>query len=254
MSRLPAGTPCLSLASARLDVGMERFGPTGTPDYESSATYPLRRCRVSQFQQMGRHPCRGPGPDTGISRGTDSSHTDVGGYYSFRRIGLTKPARWLRTIAGGLAIGTLLHLIAPYTLVPLTHLVASFIEADSVAGRFGTQFDQQAGQNWQFFVLALSISWIQAGFFEEFIYRGFLLNKLSEADEDAMDRLERCGHPLNQLFRAGSPALSRCRERRVRRLGFSCAHRCLSAHQEATLGDHRGTRVLRYAGVFTALS
>ena len=103
-----------------------------------------------------------------------------GGYYSFRRIGLTKPARWLRTIAGGLAIGTLLHLIAPYTLVPLTHLVASFIEADSVAGRFGTQFDQQAGQNWQFFVLALSISWIQAGFFEEFIYRGFLLNKLSE--------------------------------------------------------------------------
>ena len=104
----------------------------------------------------------------------------MGGYYSFRRIGLTKPARWLRTIAGGLAIGTLLHLIAPYTLVPLTHLVASFIEANSVAGRFGTQFDQQAGQNWQFFVLALSISWIQAGFFEEFIYRGFLLNKLSE--------------------------------------------------------------------------
>ena len=90
----------------------------------------------------------------------------------WRDVGLRAPSNWKKTIVLALIIATIHQLISTFVLIPfLQQVTGQTIDLSLV--------DQLEG-NLAMLGLSLIIAWLLAGFGEEFVYRGYLLNRFAD--------------------------------------------------------------------------
>ncbi len=90
----------------------------------------------------------------------------------WRSVGLRRPAQWRRTLLVGVAAGVVYQFFSLYVLEPLIVLLTG--EAIDLS-----QFAQIKGNVFAFFAFLLLI-WTFAAFGEEFVHRGYLMNRVAE--------------------------------------------------------------------------
>jgi len=90
----------------------------------------------------------------------------------WRAVGLRRPARWPRTIAVALAAAVVLQLVSLYVTVPL---------ATRITGQPPdlSEFRELIG-NAKLVLLGLAVVWTLAAFGEEFVHRGYLMNRVAD--------------------------------------------------------------------------
>jgi membrane protease YdiL (CAAX protease family) len=89
-----------------------------------------------------------------------------------RGVGLQRPSNWGRTLLFGLTAGVAYQFFSLYVLEPL---IARFTgELPDVS-----LFRPLIG-NWGFLLLSLVVAWTIAAFGEEFVYRGYFMNRIAE--------------------------------------------------------------------------
>lgn len=92
----------------------------------------------------------------------------------WRDVGLRRPRNWLLSLVAGIAIGASLALVGNLIIRPLVyHLVGESVVVDP------RDFSYLQGNLPLFLVLVPSI-WLLAGFAEEMVYRGYVLNRLTD--------------------------------------------------------------------------
>ena len=90
----------------------------------------------------------------------------------WRAVGLRRPARWRDTLLLGIAVGVVYQLFSLYLLEPLIVLVTGKpIDLSQFAPVKANVF---------LLVLFLVLVWTLAAFGEELVYRGYLMNRISE--------------------------------------------------------------------------
>ena len=90
----------------------------------------------------------------------------------WRGVGLKRPASWGRTVALGAAAGATFQLFGTYVLEPLiVRLTGQAVDL--------SQFGNLRG-NVAMLLILLAIVWTLAAFGEEFVYRGYLMNRVAE--------------------------------------------------------------------------
>jgi len=96
------------------------------------------------------------------------------GYLSFRALGMTKPQNWNHFAVAAVLLTAILFIASKTTLGPLASLVGEQIS--SAQGLTDTiDFT-----DWKIYLLFLGVSVFTAGFLEEIVYRGYLLQRLAE--------------------------------------------------------------------------
>jgi hypothetical protein len=90
----------------------------------------------------------------------------------WRRVGLSRPVSWPRTILVGTVVGTGYQLLDIHVIVPLLHRLTG--EALDLS-----QFLPIRG-NVAYLLIWLAISWTLAALGEEMAFRGYLLNRLTD--------------------------------------------------------------------------
>lgn len=96
----------------------------------------------------------------------------LGGFASFDDLGMRRPRSWAAELGLGLALGLALFLVRFLLLHPASVWAASLVDGATLH----TPSELVAAKPWAFarqIVLAI----VHAGFFEEFVYRGYLLNE-----------------------------------------------------------------------------
>ena len=92
---------------------------------------------------------------------------------SLKSIGFRSPSRWTQTFLIALAAAIALQLISTYITEPLiarfTHQRSDLSQFREIVGNLGVT------------LVWLAIVWTFAAFGEEFVYRGYVLNRLAEA-------------------------------------------------------------------------
>jgi membrane protease YdiL (CAAX protease family) len=90
----------------------------------------------------------------------------------WRAVGLKRPARWRHTLLLGIAVGVVYQFFSLYVLEPLIVLLTGkSIDLSQFAPAEGNVF---------LLSLFLVIVWTLAAFGEEFVYRGYLMNRVAE--------------------------------------------------------------------------
>jgi len=97
------------------------------------------------------------------------------GFYGFKRIGLGRPASWPRELLLGLAVSLVVFLIARSLLAPLTDLIVAGLKLEP-----GVKVSEELKGNLGLYIEYMVLSVTTAGFFEEFIFRGYLLNRIAD--------------------------------------------------------------------------
>jgi membrane protease YdiL (CAAX protease family) len=97
------------------------------------------------------------------------------GYYSFREMGFTKTRSWPRTILIGAVLAGFLFVVSKSVLSPISLVISNYIGGSDTQG---------IAQSWDItdikvFLGFLAASIFMGGILEEYIYRGFLLNKIA---------------------------------------------------------------------------
>ena len=95
------------------------------------------------------------------------------GYLSFRTLGMRAPTSFARFATAGLALTALLVIASKSLLGPLAHQVGGWI-SDTPGISDGVDFT-----DWRVYLAYLGISIFTAGFLEEVVYRGYLLQRLA---------------------------------------------------------------------------
>jgi membrane protease YdiL (CAAX protease family) len=85
---------------------------------------------------------------------------------------LKRPARWLRTLSLGIAVGVAFQFFSLYLLEPLiVRFTGKYANLDQFAQIKGNVFA---------LCIFLVLVWTLAAFGEEFVYRGYLMNRVAE--------------------------------------------------------------------------
>ena len=90
----------------------------------------------------------------------------------WRGVGLKRPARWGRTLALGVVAGVAFQLFGTYVVEPLVvRMVGQPVDLSQFASLRG---------NVPLLLILLALVWTFAAFGEEFVYRGYLMNRVAE--------------------------------------------------------------------------
>lgn len=90
----------------------------------------------------------------------------------WRKIGLSRPTSWLRTIGIGIAVGLVYQAISILLISPLLqHFTNEPLDLNKVT---------PVHNNISLLILWLTISWTIAAFGEEMIFRGYILNRFAD--------------------------------------------------------------------------
>ena len=90
----------------------------------------------------------------------------------WRGVGLKRPARWGRAVLLGAVTGVTFQLFGTYVLEPLiVRLTGQPVDLSQFASLRGNVF---------FLLVMLALVWTFAAFGEEFVYRGYLMNRVAE--------------------------------------------------------------------------
>jgi membrane protease YdiL (CAAX protease family) len=86
-------------------------------------------------------------------------------------IGFSHPASWLRTIFGGLVLGTIIQFITIIFIEPFSEKITNTTHDHSIV--------ENVKGNWLSFVQWMLLVWVFVAFLEEGIYRGFLMTEFA---------------------------------------------------------------------------
>jgi membrane protease YdiL (CAAX protease family) len=89
-----------------------------------------------------------------------------------RGVGLQRPSSWGRTVLIGLGAGIAYQFLSLHVLEPL---IARF-----TGGLPDVSLFRPLIGSWGFLLLSMAVSWTVAAFGEEFMYRGYLMNRIAE--------------------------------------------------------------------------
>ncbi len=90
---------------------------------------------------------------------------------TWKTIGLERPENWFQTAAIGLVVGILAVLFGIFVISPLFRLAGQALGADMLSSLPG---------NLPFFIGLILTTWLLAAILEEMVYRGYLLNRLTD--------------------------------------------------------------------------
>lgn len=97
------------------------------------------------------------------------------GFYGFKRIGLDRPASWLIELRNGLLASLVIWLLARGVINPLSDLLGQALHAPPRPS-LTEELRGHPGLYVEYLVLSVST----AGFLEEFLYRGYLMNRIGD--------------------------------------------------------------------------
>lgn len=97
------------------------------------------------------------------------------GFYGFGRIGLGRPQSWPRELMLGALLSGIVFTLARFLVVPLTDLIVAVFQVKPAAG-----ISEEVRGNLGLYLEYMVLSVTTAGFLEEFLYRGYLLNRLAD--------------------------------------------------------------------------
>ena len=90
----------------------------------------------------------------------------------WRNLGLRRPSSWWSTLVLGVAVGVGYQYFSLYVLEPLiARLTGNLPDVSQFAPLIGNKF---------FLFLSLIVSWTLAGFGEELVFRGYLMNRVAD--------------------------------------------------------------------------
>lgn len=92
--------------------------------------------------------------------------------YPVKSLGLYNPNNWLKIISLGLLIAILVQLLGIYVLSPFFELFKGLPQADL------SVYEKIEGNN-SMLLIYLIVSWTTAGFGEELIFRGFIMEQIA---------------------------------------------------------------------------
>ncbi len=92
-------------------------------------------------------------------------------HVTWRSIGLSRPRSWSLAATGGIALGALAVLFSVTVISPVFRLVGESTTANTLAAVRG---------DWPRFLTLLIVTWPLAALLEEMVYRGYVLNRLSD--------------------------------------------------------------------------
>lgn len=91
---------------------------------------------------------------------------------SWKQIGFSRPVNWAHTIGVGIVAAILFQMLSIWLIVPLIQMITNQpLDLSQFEG---------LRSNWSYFIIALIASWTYAAFIEEFVYRGYLLNRFKD--------------------------------------------------------------------------
>lgn len=93
-------------------------------------------------------------------------------HMSWKQLGLSRPQNWLNTTVVAMVIAIAYEILDIKLILPVLHrLTGESLDLAAVASVKG---------NMQMLMLLIAASWISAAFPEEMLYRGYILNRLSD--------------------------------------------------------------------------
>jgi len=91
---------------------------------------------------------------------------------NWKHVGFSRPVNWTHTIGIGILAAILFQVLSIWLIVPLIQNITNkTLDLSQFEG---------LRSNWSYFIVALIVSWTYAAFIEEFVYRGYLLNRFKD--------------------------------------------------------------------------
>lgn len=90
---------------------------------------------------------------------------------TWKTVGLRKPNNWFKSVAAGIAVGTLAVLFGILVISPLFRSTGQVPSTDVLSSLQG---------DFPLYILLIITTWLLGAILEEMVYRGYLLNRLTD--------------------------------------------------------------------------